>query len=51
MPWPRAFRPVHSLLNPLARRVAGRFGSLVELKSKYDPADLLHGNARVVPAG
>ena len=32
MPWPRAFRPVHSLINPLARRVAGRFGSLVELE-------------------
>lgn len=32
MPWPRAFRPVHQHINPLALRVAGRFGSLVELE-------------------
>jgi len=30
---------------------AEKFGRLVELKSKYDPADLLHGNARVAPIG
>jgi hypothetical protein len=30
---------------------AAKFGRLVELKSKYDPADLLHGNARVAPTG
>ena len=30
---------------------AAKFGRLVELKSKYDPADLLHGNARVAPIG
>ena len=30
---------------------AAKFGRLVELKSKYDPADVLHGNARVAPIG
>jgi hypothetical protein len=30
---------------------AAKFGRLVELKSKYDPADRLHGNARVAPSG
>lgn len=32
MPWPRAFRPVHSLINPVALTVAGRCGSLVDLE-------------------
>ena len=30
---------------------AAKFARLVELKAKYDPTDLLHGNARVVPIG
>ena len=30
---------------------AAKFARLVELKAKYDPADLLHGNARVAPVG
>jgi FAD/FMN-containing dehydrogenase len=30
---------------------AAKFARLVELKSKYDPTDLLHGNARVAPVG
>ena len=30
---------------------ATKFARLVELKAKYDPADLLHGNARVAPLG
>jgi FAD/FMN-containing dehydrogenase len=30
---------------------AAKFAHLVELKAKYDPTDLLHGNARVAPAG
>jgi hypothetical protein len=29
---------------------AATFARLVELKAKYDPTDLLHGNARVAPA-
>jgi hypothetical protein len=28
---------------------AGKFARLVELKAKYDPTDLFHGNARVTP--
>ena len=28
---------------------AAKFARLVELKAKYDPTDLLHGNARVTP--
>ncbi len=28
---------------------AGKFARLVELKAKFDPTDLLHGNARVSP--
>ena len=39
-------------LDPVAAAYgAAKFGRLVELKSKYDPADLLHGNARVAPVG
>jgi hypothetical protein len=30
---------------------AAKFGRLVEIKSTYDPADMLHGNARVAPTG
>ena len=30
---------------------ATKFARLVELKAKYDPSDLLHGNARVSPVG
>jgi hypothetical protein len=30
---------------------AAKFPRLVELKAKYDPTDLLHGNARVAPTG
>ena len=29
---------------------AAKLPRLVELKAKYDPTDLLHGNARVAPA-
>jgi len=32
MPWPRALRPVHLLVNPLALRLAGRFGRLADLE-------------------
>ena len=30
---------------------AAKFARLVELKAKYDPTDLLHGNARVSTGG
>ena len=30
---------------------AAKFPRLVELKAKYDPTDLLHGNARVSAGG
>jgi hypothetical protein len=30
---------------------AAKFARLVELKAKYDPTDLLHGNARVTSGG
>jgi hypothetical protein len=39
-------------LDPVASAYgAAKFARLVELKAKYDPSDLLHGNARVAPIG